>query len=252
MPLLLIEDLHVEVEGKPILKGVNLKIEKGEIHALMGPNGSGKSTLSYTLLGHPKYTVTRGRILYNGEDITASKTHERARRGMFLSFQYPTAIPGVSVANFLRTSLKSVKGDESVVKTFRKQLREKMALLEMDEKFATRYVNDGFSGGEKKRLETLQMAMLEPQLAVLDETDSGLDIDALRIVSGGINRLASPERGILLITHYQRILDYVKAQFIHVLIDGQIAHSGGSELAKDLEKKGYDWLQKHPEPAGAA
>ncbi|MBI5202745.1 MAG: Fe-S cluster assembly ATPase SufC [Elusimicrobia bacterium] len=249
MPLLVIENLHVEVEGKPILKGVNLVIEKGQIHALMGPNGSGKSTLSYTLLGHPKYTVTQGRILFNGEDVTNAKTHERARKGMFLSFQYPTAIPGVSVANFLRTSLKSIKGDEGVVKTFRKNLREKMGQLEMDEKFATRYVNEGFSGGEKKRLETLQMAMLEPKLAILDETDSGLDIDALRIVSGGINRLASPERGILLITHYQRILDYVRPQFIHVLVAGQIAHSGGPELAKELEKKGYDWV-KHP--AGAA
>ena len=251
MPLLLIEDLHVEVEGKPILKGVNLKLENGEIHALMGPNGSGKSTLSYTLLGHPKYKVSRGRILFNGEDVTSAKTHERARKGMFLSFQYPTAIPGVSVANFLRTSLKSVKGDESVVKTFRKTLRSTMQQLEMDEKFATRYVNDGFSGGEKKRLEILQLAMLEPRLAVLDETDSGLDIDALRIVAGGINRLASPERGILLITHYQRILDYVKPHFIHVLVGGQIAHSGGPELAKELEKKGYDWLQQ-PQTAGAA
>ncbi|MBI4345371.1 MAG: Fe-S cluster assembly ATPase SufC [Elusimicrobia bacterium] len=250
MSLLAIEDLHVEVEGKPILKGVNLSIGKGQVHALMGPNGSGKSTLSYTLLGHPKYAVTRGRILFDGKDVTAAKTHERARAGMFLAFQYPTAIPGVSVANFLRTSLKAIKGDEGVVKTFRKNLREKMQQLEMDEKFASRYVNDGFSGGEKKRLETLQLAMIEPKLAVLDETDSGLDIDALRIVSEGINRLASPERGILLITHYQRILDYVKPQFIHVLVEGRIAHSGGPGLAKELESKGYDWLQeKHPAEA---
>ena len=249
-PLLQIEDLHVAVEGKPILKGVRLEVDKGQVHALMGPNGSGKSTLSYTLLGHPKYQVTRGRILFQGKDITGAKTHERARQGLFLAFQYPTAIPGVSVANFLRTSLKATTGDEGVVKTFRKTLREKMKGLEMDEKFATRYVNDGFSGGEKKRLETLQMEMLQPKLAVLDETDSGLDIDALRIVSEGINRLASPERGILLITHYQRILDYVKPQFIHVLVDGQIAHSGGPELARELEKKGYDWVQQK-QAAGA-
>ena len=250
MPLLQIEDLHVSVEGKPILKGVNLTLEKGEVHALMGPNGSGKSTLSCALLGHPKYEVTRGRILFQGEDITRAKTHERARKGLFLCFQYPTAIPGVSVANFIRTALKSVRGEDGVVKTFRKDLREKMKLLDMDEKVASRYVNDGFSGGEKKRLETLQMAMLEPKLAVLDEADSGLDIDALRIVSEGINRLISPERGILLITHYQRILDYVKPHFVHVLIDGQIAQSGGPEMARELEKKGYDWLQeKHPAAA---
>ncbi|MCX5788525.1 MAG: Fe-S cluster assembly ATPase SufC [Elusimicrobia bacterium] len=226
MSLLEIQDLHVSVEGKPILKGVDLKMEKGQIHALMGPNGSGKSTLSNALLGHPKYEVTKGHILFEGEDITHLKTHERARKGLFLCFQYPTAIPGVSVANFIRTALKSVRGEASVVKTFRKSLREKMQLLGMDEKIASRYVNDGFSGGEKKRLETLQMAMLEPKLAILDEADSGLDIDALRIVSDGVNRLASPERGILLITHYQRMLDYV------------------------LEKRGYDWLQEK-QPANA-
>ncbi|MBI3548701.1 MAG: Fe-S cluster assembly ATPase SufC [Elusimicrobia bacterium] len=249
--LLEIQDLHVDVDGKPILKGVNLRVEKGEIHALMGPNGSGKSTLSNVLMGHPKYTVTKGRILYNGEDITAEKTHLRARRGIFLAFQYPMAIPGVTVANFLRTSLKAVRGDEGAVKTFRKTLREKMALLEMPETFATRYVNDGFSGGEKKRLETLQMALLEPTLAVLDETDSGLDIDALRIVSTGINKIAGPNTGILVITHYQRILSYVKPHFVHVLMSGQIVHSGGAEMAQELEKKGYDWL-KEEEKAVAA
>ena len=250
MSLLEIQDLHVSVEGKPILKGVDLKIEKGQIHALMGPNGSGKSTLSNALLGHPKYEVTQGHILFEGEDITHLKTHERARKGLFLCFQYPTAIPGVSVANFIRTALKSVRGEASVVKTFRKSLREKMQLLGMDEKIASRYVNDGFSGGEKKRLETLQMAMLEPKLAILDEADSGLDIDALRIVSDGVNRLASPERGVLLITHYQRMLDYVKPHFVHVLIDGQIAQSGGPEMARELEKRGYDWLQDK-QPANA-
>ena len=250
MSLLEIQDLHVSVEGKPILKGVDLKLEKGQIHALMGPNGSGKSTLSNALLGHPKYEVTQGHILFEGEDITHLKTHERARKGLFLCFQYPTAIPGVSVANFIRTALKSVRGEDSVVKTFRKNLREKMKLLDMDEKIATRYVNDGFSGGEKKRLETLQMAMLEPKLAILDEADSGLDIDALRIVSDGVNRLASPERGVLLITHYQRMLDYVKPHFVHVLIDGQIAQSGGPEMARELEKRGYDWLQEK-QPASA-
>lgn len=244
MPALLeIEDLRVEVEGKPILKGVTLKVERGQTHALMGPNGSGKSTLANALMGHPKYAVTGGKVLYEGEDITTWKPHERARRGVFLAFQYPAAIPGVSVANFLRTALKSIRGDEAV-KDFRKTLREKMSLLDMDDKFASRYVNDGFSGGEKKRLEVLQMAMLAPRLALLDETDSGLDIDALRVVSAGINRLASADAGILLITHYQRVLDYVRPHFVHVLMEGQIVHSGGSEMARELEKKGYDWLKE--------
>src|SRR5208282_2014818 len=251
--LLEIKDLHVEIDGKPILKGVSLTVNKGEIHALMGPNGSGKSTLSNVLMGHPKYVITKGKILYQGVDITTLKTHERAKKGIFLAFQYPTAIPGVTVANFLRTALKSVRGDDAALKTFRKTLREKMALLEMDEKFASRYVNDGFSGGEKKRLEILQMAVLEPRLALLDETDSGLDIDALRIVSNGINKLAGPETGVLLVTHYQRILNYVKPHFVHVLIDGQIVHSGGPEMGKELESKGYDWLKEEEKtPAGAA
>ena len=252
MPALLdIQDLHVSVEGKPILKGVNLKVGAGEVHALMGPNGSGKSTLSNTLMGHPKYRVTQGKILYGGEDITGLKPHERARKGMFLAFQYPAAIPGVTVANFIRTAIKSVKGEGEAVKAFRKTLREKMALLEMDEKFASRYVNDGFSGGEKKRLEILQMALLSPRLAILDETDSGLDIDALRIVSSGINKLAGPENAILLITHYQRILGYVKPHFVHVLLNGQIAHSGGPDRALELERRGYDWLREEEEKAPA-
>lgn len=243
MPALLeVKDLHAEVEGKAILKGLTLTINKGEVHAIMGPNGSGKSTFSNVLMGHPKYKITQGSILLEGVDVTALAVNERAKKGMFLAFQYPTAIPGVTVANFLRTALKAVLGDEKqAVKTFRKLLREKMELLKMDSKFATRYVNDGFSGGEKKRLEILQMAVLNPRLAILDETDSGLDIDALRIVCEGINTLAanSAEKGVLLITHYQRMLDYVKPNFIHVLQDGAITKSGGPELAVELEKTGY-------------
>lgn len=239
--LLKVENLHVEVEGKRILQGISLEVDCGQVHAIMGPNGSGKSTLSNVLLGHPKYQVTGGRILYKGEDVTGMKTHERARRGLFLAFQYPTAIPGVSVANFLRTALKAVRGENGTgVKDFRKNLKEKMKQLGMAEAFATRYVNDGFSGGEKKRLEILQMAVLAPQLAVLDETDSGLDIDALKVVAEGINRLAGPENGILLITHYQRILNYVKPQFVHVMVGGKIIRSGGPELAHELEAKGYE------------
>lgn len=244
--LLEVIDLHAEIEGKPILKGINLKIETGEVHAIMGPNGSGKSTLSNILMGHPSYRVTSGKILYKGEDITQLPVHLRARKGMFLAFQYPTAIPGVTVANFLRTALKAVSEDsKQAVKTFRKALKEKMGVLGMDSKFATRYVNDGFSGGEKKRLEVLQMAMLNPDLAILDETDSGLDIDALRIVSEGINQISGPDKGILLITHYQRMLDYVKPHFVHVLRDGRIEKSGGPELALELEKTGYLGKETH-------
>ncbi|PCI33709.1 MAG: Fe-S cluster assembly ATPase SufC [Elusimicrobia bacterium] len=242
LALLEVKDLHVEIDGKAILKGLNLTIKKGEVHAIMGPNGSGKSTLSNVLMGHPSYTITQGTILFEGEDITTLAVNERAKKGMFLAFQYPTAIPGVTVANFVRTALKAILGDEKqAVKTFRKLLKEKMALLKMDIKFATRYVNDGFSGGEKKRLEILQMAVLNPKLSILDETDSGLDIDALRIVSEGINTIAanSDEKGVLLITHYQRMLDYVKPNFIHVLQDGVITKSGGPELALELEQTGY-------------
>jgi Fe-S cluster assembly ATP-binding protein len=235
-----IQDLHVSVEGKPILKGVELVIRKGEIHGLMGPNGSGKSTLSNTLMGHPKYEVTRGRILFEGEDVTALRADQRARKGMFLAFQYPTAIPGVTVANFLRQAVKSVRAEEVQPRDFRKLLKDAMKALDMDESFATRYVNDGFSGGEKKRHEILQMALLKPRLAILDETDSGLDIDALRIVSEGINRLAGPELGILLITHYVRILNYVQPHFVHVFYQGQVVKSGGKEVAQMLEEKGYE------------
>lgn len=238
-PLLELRDLHVEVEGKEILKGISLTVEKGQVHALMGPNGSGKSTLSNTLMGHPKYQMTHGQILYRGEDLAALKIDARARAGIFLAFQYPTAIPGVSVANFLRTAMKARFGEGFAPKEFRKQIKAAMAQLEIDESFATRYVNDGFSGGEKKRHEILQMALLKPELAILDETDSGLDIDALRTVAEGINRLKGPELGVLVITHYQRILNYVQPDFVHVLINGQIIRSGGKELAHELEKHGY-------------
>jgi Fe-S cluster assembly ATP-binding protein len=241
-PLFAIEDLHVAIEGKEILKGVNLAVGRGEVHALMGPNGSGKSTLANALMGHPRYQVTQGRVLLNGENVLTMTADQRARRGMFLAFQYPLEIPGVKVRHFLRMAVKATKDQEPSVTDFRKQLFDKMALLEMDRSFAERYLNEGFSGGEKKRNEILQMAMLEPAMAILDETDSGLDIDALRIVAGGINKLAGPERSMLLITHYQRILNYVEPQFVHVLFDGRVVRSGGKELAQELEAKGYDWI----------
>lgn len=250
-PLFEIKDLHVSVEGKKILNGLSLTVRAGETHAIMGPNGSGKSTLSNTLMGHPRYRVTQGEIWYQGENITELKADERARKGIFLAFQYPTAIPGVSVTNFLRVVLKSIRGQEIPVKDFRKELKEKMALLEMQGSFAGRYVNEGFSGGEKKRLEILQMALMQPKFAVLDETDSGLDIDALKIVSDGINRLRAADRGMLVITHYQRLLDYVKPDFVHVLVQGRIVKSGGKDLALELESKGYDWVEKEVEQAAA-
>lgn len=251
-PLLKIEDLCVSVEGKEILKGVNLTIYAGEVHAIMGRNGSGKSTLSYTLMGHPRYHVTRGSIIFKGEEIADLSPDERAKRGLSLGFQYPVAIPGVSVSNFLRASVKAVRGKEIPVKEFRAELKKQMALLEVKDEFLSRYVNDGFSGGEKKRMEILQMAMLKPALAVLDETDSGLDIDALKIVSEGINTLATPETAILLITHYQRILNYVKPNFVHVFQSGQIVKSGGSELSEELEARGYDWVTQELSPSGVA
>jgi Fe-S cluster assembly ATP-binding protein len=243
-PLFKVEGLHVEVEGKEILKGVDLGGRRIIKKALMGPNGSGKSTLANSLLGHPRYVVTGGRILYKGEDVTKLTTDVRARKGMFLAFQYPMEIPGVKVRHFLRQAVKAVKEKEPSVTEFRKALYDKMGVLEMDRSFADRYVNEGFSGGEKKRNEILQMAVLEPELAVLDETDSGLDIDALRIVSGGINALAGPQLGILLITHYQRILNYIQPDFVHVLVDGRVVRSGGKELAAQLEDEGYEDLRK--------
>ncbi|HVC34127.1 MAG TPA: Fe-S cluster assembly ATPase SufC [Chloroflexota bacterium] len=239
---LVIQDLHVSVEGREILKGVNLTVPIGEVHALLGPNGSGKSTLAYTLMGHPKYEVTQGQVLFNGEDILEMEADERARKGVFLAFQYPTAIPGVSMANFLRMSLKSVTGKDMPILQFRKLVKEKMALLKMDDSFFTRYINDGFSGGEKKRAEILQMALLQPRLAIMDETDSGLDIDALRTVSEGVNAIRGPRLGVLIITHYQRILNYITPDFVHVMVDGRIVRSGQLELVEALEARGYEWI----------
>ena len=260
-PELEIRDLHVAVEGKEILKGLSLTVRKGEIHALMGPNGSGKSTLANTIMGHPRYEVTGGDILFKGRSVIEMEPDERARKGLFLAFQYPVAIPGLSVANFLRTALNArlappeeenpsgavPKHRGIAPKEFRALLQEKMALLKMDESFAGRYLNDGFSGGEKKRAEILQMAILKPEIAVMDETDSGLDIDALRVVSDGVNALAGPELGVLVITHYNRILNYIKPTFVHVMIQGRIVRSGGAGLALELETKGYDWMREKQE-----
>jgi Fe-S cluster assembly ATP-binding protein len=239
--LLEITDLHAGVEGRDeILKGVSLVIRRGEVHAVMGPNGSGKSTLSYVLMGRPGYKVTKGTVKFKGRNLFELPVDERARAGMFLAFQYPQEVPGVSVVNFLRSARNAVTGKETSALEFFKFLKEKMALLGMDEDMVRRYVNQGFSGGEKKRNEILQMAVLEPDLAILDETDSGLDIDALKAVSEGINAVADENVGVLLITHYQRILNYITPDFIHVLIDGHIARSGGPELGPELEKTGYD------------
>lgn len=245
-----IRNLHVNVEGKPILKGVNLIVKQGEIHALMGPNGSGKSTLAYTLMGHPSYEVTKGQIIFDGADLLELEPDQRSQMGLFLAFQYPVAIPGVTLANFLRQALNARRRAENPedkgmpIPEFRNLLKEKMDFLHMSHDFAGRYLNDGFSGGEKKRAEILQMATLEPKIAVLDETDSGLDIDALRVVAEGVNKLAGPSLGALVITHYQRILNYVKPHFVHILLDGEIVESGGADLALHLEQHGYDWLRE--------
>jgi len=243
-PVLEIEDLHVSIEGKEIVKGLNLTIASGEKVAIMGPNGSGKSTLTYAVMGHPSYEVTGGSVKLQGEEMLGLPADERARRGLFLAFQYPTAIPGVSVANFLRSAVNARRGKEIPVREFRKELMDQFQQLEVPRAFAGRYVNDGFSGGEKKRLEILQMAMLKPSMAMLDETDSGLDIDALKLVSEGINRVAGEDTGVLLVTHYQRILNYVKPDAIHVYMDGRIVRSGGPEFALELEEKGYEWIEK--------
>lgn len=256
-----IKDLHVNVAGKPILKGLSLSMNAGEIHAIMGPNGSGKSTLAYAMMGHPAYEVTSGDVVFQGRSVLDMEPDERSRAGIFLAFQYPVAIPGVTVANFLRTAVNArIKAEAAArnggvlppevkgvsIPEFRKQLRAAMKILKVDDSFAGRYLNDGFSGGEKKRAEVLQMAMLKPQLAVLDETDSGLDIDALRVVSEGVNALhdTDPNMGVLVITHYQRLLNYIKPQFVHVLMDGQMVENGGPELALHLEERGYDWLRE--------
>ena len=243
--LLHIEDLRVEVEGKEILKGLNLSLDKGEIHAIMGPNGSGKSTLAYVLTGRPGYEVTGGKVLYNGEDILDLAPDERAQRGIFLAFQYPTEVPGVSVVNFMRTAYNAIHPDkQKSAMAFRMYLQEKIDLLEIPSELVDRYVNQGFSGGEKKRNEILQMAVLQPELAILDETDSGLDIDALKHVSSGVNKLAGPAVGILMITHYQRLLNYIRPSTVHVLMGGRVVRSGGFELAEQLEAEGYAGLAK--------
>jgi Fe-S cluster assembly ATP-binding protein len=255
-----IRNLHVVVEDKdqPILRGVNLVVKQGEVHALMGPNGSGKSTLANSLMGNPAYQVTAGQIIFKGQDIVELSPDERSRLGLFLAFQYPVAIPGVSVANFLRTAVNAHrKGrdpeDKGIpIPEFRDMLKGKMDMLQVPHDFAGRYLNDGFSGGEKKRAEILQLATLEPEIAILDETDSGLDIDALRVVAEGVNRLSGPDLGVLVITHYQRILNYVKPDFVHIMLDGQIVESGGPDLALHLEEKGYDWVREKYAVNGAA
>lgn len=244
-PLIQVTDLHVSIEQKEILRGLNLTIYPGETHAIMGPNGSGKSTLSNVLMGHPAYKVTQGTIVYKGEEIQGLTPDERARRGIFLAFQYPTAIPGVSLGNFLMSAVKSIRGNDKVKPlAFRKELMAKMKELDIKPEFAARYVNEGFSGGEKKRIEILQMSLLKPSLAILDETDSGLDIDALKVVSEGVNRELTPETSALVITHYQRLLDHIKPQVIHILVAGRIVQTGGPELALQLEATGYDELVK--------
>jgi Fe-S cluster assembly ATP-binding protein len=239
-----IQNLHVRTEEREILHGVDLKIERGQTHALMGPNGSGKSTLANTLMGNPSYEVTEGKILLNGEDITEADPDERARAGLFMAFQYPATIPGVSVANFLRLAVNAGREEPIKVKEFGQLLREASDVLRIDREFTSRYLNEGFSGGEKKRNEILQLAILKPEFAVLDETDSGLDIDALRIVADGVNALRGAERGFLIITHYRRILQYVRPDFVHIMLDGRVVREGGPELADELEEKGYEWVRE--------
>jgi len=246
-----VKNLHVSIGAQPILKGINLLVKQGEIHALMGPNGSGKSTLAYTLAGHPNYEPTAGQVIFDGKDLLEMEADERSRAGLFLAFQYPVAVPGVTVAKFLRQALNSRQQAEDPdskgisIPAFRRLLKEKMSMLDMDEKFAGRYLNEGFSGGEKKRAEILQMATLEPKISIMDETDSGLDIDALRIVAEGASNLhRTSNMGVLVITHYQRILNYINPDFVHIMLDGRIVESGGPELALKLEKDGYDWVRE--------
>ncbi|MEE8577260.1 MAG: Fe-S cluster assembly ATPase SufC, partial [candidate division Zixibacteria bacterium] len=238
-------------EGKKVVNGVTLTINPGEIHAIMGPNGSGKSSLSNALMGHPLYTISKGEANLGGNSLLNMTADERSRAGLFLAFQYPLAIPGVTVSNFMRTALRAHRGPDADMSDFRKLFKSQMDALAVDHSFATRYLNDGFSGGEKKRMEMLQMSMLNPSMAILDETDSGLDIDALKIVAEGINRYHNSERGILMVTHYQRLLNYVKPHYVHVMMDGQLVKSGGPELALKLEDQGYDWVaSEHAETAG--
>jgi len=245
--MLTIDNLHVSIDGKAILNGINLDVRAGEIHAIMGPNGSGKSTLSSAIAGNENYQVDKGNILFKGENILELAPEERAHRGIFLSFQYPIEIPGITVTNFIKTSINSnlkARGEnEMPAKKMLKKIREKAALLEIDSKFLSRSLNEGFSGGEKKRNEIFQMAMLEPSLSILDETDSGLDIDALKIVANGVNKLKSKDNAVIIITHYQRLLDYLIPDYVHVLHEGKIVKSGGKELAHELEEKGYDWIK---------
>lgn len=251
-----IRNLHVSIQGKEILKGLDLVVEQGKVHAIMGPNGTGKSTLAYTLMGHPNYEVTEGEVWFKGQNILELEADERARMGIFLAFQYPVAIPGVTVANFLRTAINARRRAENpddkgiAIPEFRRMMKQKMELLKVDANFAGRYLNEGFSGGEKKRAEILQMAVLQPEIAVLDETDSGLDIDALRIVSEGVNALRAENLGVLLITHYQRILNYITPDYVHVMMNGRIVETGGADLAHHLEEHGYDWIRdKYETPA---
>lgn len=252
-----IRNLHVAIDGHEILKGVNLTVRQGEVHALMGPNGTGKSTLAYTLMGHPSYHVTEGEAWFKGQNILGLKPDERSHLGLFLAFQYPVAIPGVTVANFLRTAMNSHRkahnpDDKGIsIPEFRRLLKERMELLKMDPAVAGRYLNDGFSGGEKKRAEVLQMATMQPEMAIMDETDSGLDIDALRIVSEGVNALRGPGLGVLVITHYYRILTYIKPDYVHIMLDGRIVETGGADLAMHLEEKGYEWLRERDEAVPA-
>jgi Fe-S cluster assembly ATP-binding protein len=238
-----IRGLRAEVEGKEILKGIDLVVRQAETHAIMGPNGSGKSTLANVIMGRPGYTPTGGRVLFNGEDITGLTPDQRAQRGLFLAMQYPVEVPGVSVVNFLRTAYQAVKGEQISALEFRKRMKEKMQLLGVDDAMVARYVNQGFSGGEKKKVEILQLAVLAPAIAILDETDSGLDIDSLKAVAGGIAQLIGPDLGVLLITHYQRILNYITPDYVHVMLDGRIVKEGGKELAADLESKGYEGIR---------
>ncbi len=242
--MLNIEGLRIEIDGQEIVKGLDMEVGTGEIHAIMGPNGSGKSTLSNVLMGHPRYDVTAGSITFRGEDVFELEADERAKLGMFLAFQYPSEVPGVSVANFLRTAVNSVREKELSPMEMYKLIQDKMKIMQMDPKFAERYLNEGFSGGEKKRNEILQMLMLEPKLAIMDETDSGLDIDALQVVAKGVNELRGPEFSAIVITHYQRILRYIEPDRVHVMLDGRLVTSGGKELADALEEKGYDWVRQ--------